>query len=143
MTTATVFYGEKQYGVIHVNFYGNTSNEYVISGTKGEIRIYGHSPTKCELKLFGTRKEKTHRKVMNHTVKEFELPKNLNTIRPFNFVNSEGLFYEVCGVIEDLDKGLLQSSKYNWKEMLIAATISDEIKKQIGLVYKQDQSSKL
>jgi len=56
-----------------------------------------------------------------------------------NFVNSVGLRYEVEEARKCILEGKIQSDHMNHNESLLFAHIEDELRKQVGVVYKEDQ----
>jgi dihydrodiol dehydrogenase / D-xylose 1-dehydrogenase (NADP) len=58
---------------------------------------------------------------------------------PFNFTNSAGLQYEAQHVRECLQKGLTESSVISLDETLLLAELMEEVRKQVGVEYPQDQ----
>ncbi|KAJ8665169.1 hypothetical protein QAD02_006831 [Eretmocerus hayati] len=98
-------------------------NEAIIIGTEGMIRIPDFW---CPAKIILPNGEVT-----------VPLPKSdLN----FNFKNSIGLSYEASEVRGCLKKGLKESSKVAHDHSLLIASIQDEIRQQIGVVYDVDNS---
>ncbi|KAM7014702.1 dihydrodiol dehydrogenase, tandem duplicate 1 [Tautogolabrus adspersus] len=98
------------------------SNDAVISGTKGYIKVVG--PMHCPTKL-----------VVNGKETEYPLPE---PCLPLNFTNSTGLRYEAEEVRQCLLKGLKESPRMPLPESVLLTEIMDEIRKQVGVAFSQD-----
>ena len=57
---------------------------------------------------------------------------------PFNYTNSAGLRYEAQHLRECLQKGLAESPVISLDETLLLAELMEEIRKQVGVEYPQD-----
>ena len=136
----TLIYNDKQYAQISTTFYGNTFQERLITGTKGKIRIEApsHCPTKITLYQHGTTPE-TARDDVSVKTWEFKVPYNYKTMFP----GSEGLVYEIDEVVQCLDEGRIESPNYTHNEILSTMKIMDEIRKQMGLRYPQDDNDNI
>ncbi|XP_069673557.1 trans-1,2-dihydrobenzene-1,2-diol dehydrogenase-like [Periplaneta americana] len=97
------------------------NNAYVV-GTKGIIKV--SSPFWCPTVITTPEKKS-----------EFHLP---TASKPFFFPNSAGLRYEAMEVRRCIGEGLLESPKISHAESLVLATLQDEIRRQVGVVYNQD-----
>eukprot|EP01083_Nonionella_stella_P035200 96157_1 len=135
VTAATLRYNEKQYAQISCNYYANSFEERLITGTKGRIRMStpSHLPTKVTLYLNGTTPQ-TARDVVKTETFEFKVPHVYETVFP----GSEGMIYEVEEVVKCLDEGRIESAEYTWDEMIMSMRVSDQIRRQIGLKYDED-----
>ncbi|XP_034536477.1 trans-1,2-dihydrobenzene-1,2-diol dehydrogenase-like [Notolabrus celidotus] len=98
------------------------SNDAVISGTKGSIKVVG--PMHCPTTL-----------VVNGKETEYPLPE---PCLPLNFTNSTGLRYEAEEVRQCLLKGLKESPRMPLADSVLLTEIMDEIRKQVGVAYSQD-----
>ncbi|KAG7482144.1 trans-1,2-dihydrobenzene-1,2-diol dehydrogenase-like [Solea senegalensis] len=98
-------------------------NDAIIIGTKGTIRVPGHMWCPTSLVVNG---EETR-----YPVPEPHLP--------LNFINSTGMRYEAEEVRQCLLKGLKQSAVMSHADSLLLAEVEDEIRRQVGVVYDQDQ----
>lgn len=98
------------------------TNDAVIIGTKGTIKVPDHMwcPTTLEV---------------NGKKKQFPLPE---PSLPLNFTNSTGLRYEAQEVRECLLNGLKESIRMPWKHSGLLAEVIDEARRQIGVSYDQD-----
>ncbi|XP_019935572.1 trans-1,2-dihydrobenzene-1,2-diol dehydrogenase [Paralichthys olivaceus] len=98
------------------------SNEAVIVGTKGTIKVPDHmwSPTSL---------------VVNGKETQYPVPE---PHLPLNFLNSTGMRYEAEAVRQCLLKGLKQSAVMPHADSLWLAEVEDEIRRQVGVVYDKD-----
>jgi dihydrodiol dehydrogenase / D-xylose 1-dehydrogenase (NADP) len=69
-------------------------------------------------------------------VLKFDLP---TTEKEFNYANSVGLCYEADEVRRCIQAGLTESEGMSLDETLVVAEIMEEIRKQLGVVYPQDE----
>ena len=69
-------------------------------------------------------------------VKTFKLPESKI---PYNFDNSAALAFEANHVRDCLVKGLKESPVLTFAKMTQVAEISDEIRKQLGVSFPQDE----
>lgn len=97
-------------------------NDAVICGTKGSIKVLG--PMHCPTTL-----------VVNDKETEYPLPE---PCLPMNFTNSTGLRYEAEEVRQCLLKGLKESPLMPLAESVLLTEVMDEIRKQVGVVFSQD-----
>uniref|UniRef100_A0AAV2LQM3 Trans-1,2-dihydrobenzene-1,2-diol dehydrogenase n=1 Tax=Knipowitschia caucasica TaxID=637954 RepID=A0AAV2LQM3_KNICA len=97
-------------------------NDAVICGTEGSIKVLG--PMHCPTTL-----------VVNDKQAEYPLPE---PCMPVNFTNSTGLRYEAQEVRQCLLKGLKESPLMPLSESVLLTEIMDEIRKQVGVVFSQD-----
>ncbi|XP_055917385.1 trans-1,2-dihydrobenzene-1,2-diol dehydrogenase-like [Eupeodes corollae] len=98
-------------------------NKAVIKGTKGEITILQFWCPTTLIDIDG--KEKS-----------WPLPKGKYKT---NFLNSEGLRYEAEEVRKCIREGKLQSEHMPHSESLLLAHVEDSIRKQIGVVFAEDE----
>ncbi|XP_010877266.1 trans-1,2-dihydrobenzene-1,2-diol dehydrogenase [Esox lucius] len=98
-------------------------NEASIIGTKGTIRVPQHMW--CPTSLVVNGKETT-----------YPLP---DPYLPLNFINSTGMRYEAEEVRQCLLKGLKESPRMSNTDSLLLAEVMDEARRQVGVVYSQDQ----
>ncbi|XP_058485335.1 trans-1,2-dihydrobenzene-1,2-diol dehydrogenase [Solea solea] len=98
-------------------------NDAIIIGTKGTIRVPGHMW--CPTSL-----------VVNGEETQYPVPE---PHLPLNFINSTGMRYEAEEVRQCLLKGLKQSAVMSHADSLLLAEVEDEIRRQVGVVYDQDQ----
>ncbi|XP_026272057.1 trans-1,2-dihydrobenzene-1,2-diol dehydrogenase [Frankliniella occidentalis] len=100
----------------------NMENNAVIYGTKGSIKIC--QPFWCSTSV-----------ISGDKTSEFVLPA---AAQPFNFTNSCGLRYEAAEVRRCINEGLYESPKMTHEESLVISKLQDEIRAQIGVVFKTD-----
>lgn len=62
-----------------------------------------------------------------------------NARHPFNFTNSCGLRYEAEEVRQCIVAGRLQSASVSHVDSLLIARIQDQIRKQVGVVFAEDE----
>ncbi|XP_077375881.1 trans-1,2-dihydrobenzene-1,2-diol dehydrogenase-like isoform X2 [Festucalex cinctus] len=100
------------------------SNDAVIVGTNGNIRIPAHMwcPTSV---------------VVNGKESKYPVP---DPSLPLNFLNSTGMRYEAEAVRQCLLKGLKESPVMSHADSLLLAEVEDEVRRQMGVVYSQDSS---
>ncbi|KAM9545470.1 trans-1,2-dihydrobenzene-1,2-diol dehydrogenase-like [Salvelinus alpinus] len=98
------------------------SNDAVIVGTKGTIRVPEHMW--CPTSL-----------VVNGKEIQYPLPE---PYLPLNFINSTGMRYEAEEVRQCLLKGLKESPRMSQADSLLLADVMDEARRQVGVVYSQD-----
>lgn len=97
-------------------------NKAVIKGSKGQITLPNFW---CPTSIID----------IDGKPKEWVLPKGKHST---NFPNSEGLRYEAEEVRKCILDGKLQSEHMNHNESLLVARIEDSIRKQVGVVYPED-----
>lgn len=71
------------------------------------------------------------------TAKEWELPKQ--KLGEFEFRNSCGLRYEAEEMRKCINEGLLECEVVTQQESLLIARIQDEIRRQIGATFSEDE----
>ncbi|GBN04219.1 Trans-1,2-dihydrobenzene-1,2-diol dehydrogenase [Araneus ventricosus] len=120
--SSSLLYNNNRTANIASNALAEFPNDLVITGTEGQIRV--PSPFWCPTTVITD--EKTY---------EFPLPE---TIRPCNFTNSSGLRFEAMEVRECLKKGALESEIMPLKDTETMTAISDEIRRQLGVVFDAD-----
>ncbi|XP_070692990.1 trans-1,2-dihydrobenzene-1,2-diol dehydrogenase [Pempheris klunzingeri] len=98
------------------------SNEAVIVGTKGTIRVPEHMW--CPTSL-----------VVNGKETRYPVPE---PCLPLNFLLSTGMRYEAEEVRQCLLKGLKQSAVMSHAHSALLAEVEDEVRRQVGVVYSQD-----
>ncbi|XP_013881000.1 trans-1,2-dihydrobenzene-1,2-diol dehydrogenase [Austrofundulus limnaeus] len=98
------------------------SNEAVIAGTKGTVRV--PSPMWCPTSV-----------VVNGKETQFPVPE---PCLPLNFLQGTGMRYEAEEVRQCLLKGLKESAVMSHADSLLLAELEDEIRRQVGVVYSQD-----
>ncbi|CDQ67067.1 trans-1,2-dihydrobenzene-1,2-diol dehydrogenase [Oncorhynchus mykiss] len=98
------------------------TNDAVITGTKGTIKVPNHMwcPTSLEV---------------NGEVTQYPLPE---PSLPLNFIHSTGLRYEAEEVRQCLLKELKESSGMPWSHSHLLAEVMDEARRQVGVTYNQD-----
>uniref|UniRef100_A0A8D0H9W6 Trans-1,2-dihydrobenzene-1,2-diol dehydrogenase n=1 Tax=Sphenodon punctatus TaxID=8508 RepID=A0A8D0H9W6_SPHPU len=99
-------------------------NQASISGTKGIIQI--PAPFWCPTEL-----------IVNWQRESFPLP---SPSLPLNFTNSTGLRYEAEYVRQCLLKGLKESPITPLSDSELVVSILDEVRRQLGVSYPQDQA---
>uniref|UniRef100_A0A4W3J4B1 Trans-1,2-dihydrobenzene-1,2-diol dehydrogenase n=1 Tax=Callorhinchus milii TaxID=7868 RepID=A0A4W3J4B1_CALMI len=120
--TIVLKYSGKRMAVVTVTMAVQLTNEATIVGTKGTIKIPDHMW--CPTRL-----------VVNREKQEFPLPE---PSQPLNFPHSMGLRYEAEEVRQCLQKGLKECPLIPLAESELIASIMDEVRKQIGVIYPQD-----
>jgi dihydrodiol dehydrogenase / D-xylose 1-dehydrogenase (NADP) len=70
-------------------------------------------------------------------MKEWKLPKH--KLGKFNFHNSAGLRYEAEEMRKCISAGLLECEVVTHQESLTIARIQDEIRRQIGVKFPEDE----
>lgn len=113
-------------GKIKTSALRKLDNDAVIKGTKGSITLHDFW---CPVSLTD----------IDGSVKQYPLPK---APRTFIFQNSCGLRYEVEEVRRCIGAGRLQSESVPHSESLLIAHIQDEIRKQIGVHFPEDDRFK-
>lgn len=73
---------------------------------------------------------------IDNTTKEFELPKH--KLGKFEFHNSAGLRYEAEAMRQYIISGMLESDVVSHEESLRIARIEDEIRRQVGVKFPED-----
>jgi len=108
---------------ISTSMLSTLTNEAHIFGTKGTIKIL--APMWCSESV-----------EVNGKRHDFPMPP---TVLDCNFTNSSGLRYEAQEVRRCLKEGLLESPINPLSATLLAANITDELRKQVGVVYDADK----
>lgn len=103
----------------------NLPNEAVIIGTKGTLKLSAPMWTATEL---------VH---PDGTKRTFPLPQGSK--HQFNFLNSANFAHEAEHVGECIRSGKTESDLLSLDETLTIAKIMEEARKQIGVVYPQDE----
>ncbi|XP_055917937.1 trans-1,2-dihydrobenzene-1,2-diol dehydrogenase-like [Eupeodes corollae] len=98
-------------------------NKAIIKGSKGQITLPNFWCPTSIIDIDGKQKE-------------WVVPKGKQKT---NFPNSEGLRYEAEEVRKCILDGKLQSEHMNHNESLLVARIEDSIRKEIGVVYPEDE----
>jgi len=119
---ATLTYSDNVFATIETSATEKLDNKATIKGTTGEITL---ETFWCPTTLVD----------VDGQSKTWPLPE---TKHKSNFVNSSGLRYEADEVRNCIRNGLIQSSTVSHNESLIIASIEDEIRKQVGVVYSAD-----
>lgn len=109
---------------LSVSAMGLLDNKAVIRGTKGEITIHDFW---CPIQLTD----------IDGTKKTWPVPQK--AITEFFYPNSCGLFYEAEVVRRCVINSLTECDVVSHKESLLIARIEDEIRKQIGVKYAEDE----
>ncbi|KAL1257238.1 hypothetical protein QQF64_012783 [Cirrhinus molitorella] len=97
-------------------------NEALIVGTKGTIKVPAHMW--CPTSL-----------MVNGVETQYPVP---DPALPLNFTNSTGMSYEAEEVRRCLLNGLKESSRMSHADSVLLAEIMDEARRQVGVVYSQD-----
>lgn len=121
-------------------------NEAHIIGTKGMIKV--------RIFKLSTLNISTNHKLYAHLIvqvpmrfwcpTELETPSGIHkfdlppTDKEFNYANSVGLCYEAAEVRRCIQAGLTESPGMSWEESLVVAEIMEGIRKQVGVIYPQD-----
>lgn len=123
-------YGAGQQAFINLSFLGQSTNEVIIAGSKGYIRIHG---------TFNCSQRISHRVngAAEETVLEFLEPKTAEQ-REFLFTDSQLMHYEASEINESIRTGAVQSKIYSFAESLNILKIMDEVRRQVGVVYACD-----
>ncbi|XP_046388285.1 trans-1,2-dihydrobenzene-1,2-diol dehydrogenase-like [Ischnura elegans] len=121
-TSVVITYPRGQTATLVTHARVELPNEALVVGTKGSMKLSSPfwSPTNLRTP------EKT---------RDFYLP---SASQPFNFMNSAGLRYEAMEVRRCLQQGLLESPKMTLNDSIKLASLMDEVRRQVGVVYPQD-----
>ncbi|XP_071455011.1 trans-1,2-dihydrobenzene-1,2-diol dehydrogenase-like [Hetaerina americana] len=121
-TSVVITYPRGQTATLVTHARVELPNEALVVGTKGTMKLSSPfwSPTNLSTP------EKT---------RDFYLP---SASQPFNFMNSAGLRYEAMEVRRCLQQGLLESPKMTLHDSIKLASLMDEVRRQIGVVYPQE-----
>ena len=115
-------YPESKTAVLSTSSLANLTNDAVVYGTKGTIKI--SEPFWCPTSIVSGEKSS-----------EFVLPP---AAHHFNFTNSCGLRYEAAEVRRCIKEGLYESPKMTHEESLTISKLEDMIRAQIGVTYPSD-----
>lgn len=107
---------------IHTSGLEELDQVLIVKGTKGTIKVKHFW---CPLELID----------VDGKAKIWPVPESKVKI---NFVNSTGLRYEAEEVRKCINAGLLESSDVSHEESLRIARIQDELRKQIGVKFAED-----
>lgn len=108
---------------LHTSGLEELDNQATIKGTKGTMTL---KQFWCPLKLVD----------VDGKEKEWTVPESKVKI---NFVNSTGLRYEAEEVRKCINAGLLESLDVSHEESLRIARIQDELRRQIGVKFAEDE----
>lgn len=120
--TITMLYAENRTASLTISMAAQLPNEAVFAGSQGSLTI--HSPFHCATKFTSPA-----------GTKEYPLPK---PSMPLNFVNSTGMRYEIEAVRKSLLSSETQNSTMPWSTTERIFRWMDEIRRQLGVVYKED-----
>ena len=130
----TLEYAGNRFGSIQYSVLAQFQEAVTIIGTKGRIVIdaHAHVPTSVttiqQLDDGSTKTQQT----------QFPSVERHANATPLNFGGSEGFFYEIEAVTQAIQAKLTQQHEYPPQESVAIATIMDEIRKQLGVVYEAD-----
>jgi len=119
---ATLTYLDTAFATIEISAMEALTNKAIIKGSKGEITLYNIASPIILVDIDGQQKT-------------WSFPEAKHK---FNFSNNFGLTYEAEEVRKCIRSGLIESPTMSLSDSLIIAQIEDEIRKQIGVVYKAD-----
>jgi len=122
-TSATLTYKNGRTATLITHSRVKLPNEAIIVGTKGTLTLPYPMWTPTELQT-------------PSGLKTFPLPSGAK--HPFNFGNSANMAYESQHVRECLLAGKTESPLVSLEETLTMASIMEQVRKQIGVVYPQD-----
>jgi len=124
---AMLKYDDNKYGVMYTTMENETTNDLLIIGDKGTIKVFGyfHAPTKIRLDN-------------NDGSITREFPLKTECKYKMKYRNGTGFIYEIKGVIQCLDEGKIESNVHSWNDTIACMKILDKIRKQIGLRYDAD-----
>lgn len=120
--SGVINYGNNRVGKIKSSIVRTLSNTAKIIGTKGQITIPSFWSSFSLIDVDGTEKN-------------WPLP---DAKHPFNYTNSCGLRFEAEEVRKCIRTGKLESDAVTHNESLLFLRIADEIRKQIGVKFPQD-----
>ncbi|XP_044738134.1 trans-1,2-dihydrobenzene-1,2-diol dehydrogenase-like [Chrysoperla carnea] len=121
---AVIKYENNQLASIQTSGLCELTNEAVIVGTKGIIRVPNFW---CPTQL-----------MLPNETKEFPLPKCKHEM---NFVNSVGLRYEAAEARECISKGLQECPSITWNESIQLAELEDTLRKILGVKFPEDSQT--
>lgn len=120
--TITMLYTENRTASVTISMAAQLPNEAVFAGSKGSLTV--HAPFHCATKFTSPA-----------GTKEYPLPK---PSMPLKFVNSTGMRYEIEAVRKSLLSSQTQNYTMPWSTTERIVGWMDEIRQQIGIVYKED-----
>lgn len=120
---ASLLYSNGRMATIATSCVGRLPGELVVCGTGGQLKIPKNFWCPTEI-------------ITPDRTYEFALPE---PAVPCNFINSSGLQYEAIEVRECLKKGLLECPMMTHSDSELLASIMDEIRRQIGVVFPEDE----
>jgi len=123
--SATLIYPGGRTATVIIQGTVKMESEAYACGTKGSIKVPMRFWCPTELVTPTT-----------NGVQQFELPQ---TEKTFNYANSVGLSYQAQEVRRCIQAGLLESPLMTLDESLVVAEIMESIRKQVGVVYPQDE----
>lgn len=119
--SATLSYKNGRTATIVTQSHVALSNEAIIAGTKGILRV---PQFWCPTEIIGPSGRRS-----------FTLPEPL--VKPF-FIHSTGLRFEAAEVRRCIKAGLQESPLVSHRDSLLFAEIEDELRRQVGVVYAED-----
>lgn len=120
-TSTTLQYKGNRTATIVTHSLADMPNEAYIIGTKGTIHVPSFwCPPKANFP---------------NCILHKPLPEAKHTL---NFINSTGLSYEATAVRTCLQKGMIEHPNMSHATSILLATLEDELRKQIGVVYPED-----
>jgi len=122
-TSATLLYSGGRTATLVTSALVKLPNEGIVVGTKGTLKLRYPMWTATELET-------------PEGTKSWELPSGAK--HDFNFMNSHNMMYEAQHVRECLLAGKLESPLISLDETLTIAEILEDIRKQAGVRYPQD-----
>ncbi|KAL9957939.1 hypothetical protein ACROYT_G034897 [Oculina patagonica] len=120
--TVTMLYEENKTASLIISMAAKLPNDATFAGSQGSLTI--HTPFHCPTRY-----------TTPAGTKEFPLPE---PSMPLNYVNGTGMRYEIQAVRQSLLSGELENSTMPWKTTEKMFCWMDEIRRQIGVVYKED-----
>ncbi|XP_076061019.1 trans-1,2-dihydrobenzene-1,2-diol dehydrogenase-like [Oratosquilla oratoria] len=123
-SSTTLVYSKGRVATVNCSMRCELPNVGIVVGTKGSIEV--PYPMWCPTSL--TSPSGTFSSPFPKTDQEF------------NFVNSQGLMYESAEVRRCLQQGLLESPRVPHDETLLIAEILEDMRKQVGVHYEQDEN---
>jgi len=131
-TSITLQYGSRETAVLSTSFHANLPNEAWIIGEQGTIHIPAHNSFHCAQGIVV--------KMKDGTTETFDFPQPKREDQyEFKFMDSQLMVHECLEVHRCLREGRLQSDIVPLEESLAIVRIMDECRRQIGVVYKEDQ----
>ncbi|KAJ7373097.1 hypothetical protein OS493_014245 [Desmophyllum pertusum] len=120
--TVTMLYQGNKTASLTISMAAHLPNEAIFAGSQGSLTI--HAPFHCATRFTSPA-----------GTKEYPLPQ---PSMPMNFVNSTGMRYEIQAVRKSLLLGEMENSTMPRKTTEKIFRWMDEIRRQIGVVYKED-----